>query len=459
MKSMLQHSFVLDALDTTGADTFSHFELLVEEHRSLEAQQHNSDYGDCSTPTSRLKQLVPTVGRFFTHLPLRLAFEVYNQKHRLTKRKHIQISFNECRHILNLAQIIALRKVHLPTAQNVLATTLKDDSPENEIGSNCDGADGSAATLRRKFRMESIGSFNDLGEEEMLADLSEFNGPRLICFDGDQTLYSDGQNFERNPRLAFYLYQLLRHGVTVAVVTAAGYEYMVRRLSLSSAQSRALSSPRATHESLLWYLWYGRTTKVEKYEYRLSGLLHYFQKRGLALEECQRFYLFGGECNYLLQLHSDYRLHPVREHGPGGWMTATQHLGECPANWAGTDILELLDAAQSEVERTVEDLNLRGRVIRKYRSVGLVPRTGHEVTRESLDETVLRVKERLSHLNGGKGPKLPYCAFNGGSDAWVDAGNKRVGVQVLQSYLGIDAVETLHIGTKQIMIGLFFLSS
>jgi hypothetical protein len=55
----------------------------------------------------------------------------------------------------------------------------------------------------------------------------DFNGPRLISFDGDQTLYSDGENFERNPRLAFYLYQLLRHGVNVAVVTAAGYEYMV----------------------------------------------------------------------------------------------------------------------------------------------------------------------------------------------------------------------------------------
>jgi IMP and pyridine-specific 5'-nucleotidase len=229
MKSMLQHSFVLDALDTTGADTFSHFELLIEEHRCLEAQQHSSDSGDCATPTSRLKQLVPTVGRFFTPLPLRVAFEVYNQKHRLTKRKHIQISFNECRHILNLAQIIALRKVHRPAAENVLATTLKDDSSEaNMSGSQLDGTERLAAAVRRKFRMESIGSFNDLGEEEALADLSEFNGPRLISFDGDQTLYSDGQNFERNPRLAFYLYQLLRHGVTVAVVTAAGYEYMVR---------------------------------------------------------------------------------------------------------------------------------------------------------------------------------------------------------------------------------------
>jgi IMP and pyridine-specific 5'-nucleotidase len=107
-----------------------------------------------------------------------------------------------------------------------------------------------------------------------------FNGPSLISFDGDQTLYSDGQNFEKNPKLAFYLYQLLRHGVNVAVVTAAGYEY-----------------------------------QVEKYEYRLSGLLQYFKARGLTQEECNRFYLFGGECNFLLQLSGDFRLHPVKECG------------------------------------------------------------------------------------------------------------------------------------------------
>jgi IMP-specific 5'-nucleotidase len=227
MKSMLQHSFVLDALETTGADTFSHFEMLIEEHRELTAQQQNANDLDSLFPTSRLKQLVPTIGVFHTPLPLRAAFEVYNDKHRLTKRKHIQVSFNECRHILNLAQIMALRKVQKPEAQKVLATTLKEDSVEQGSSNQPSKAD-KIPFIRRKFRMESIGSFNDLGEEDMPADLAGFNGPKLISFDGDQTLYSDGQNFERNPRLAFYLYLLLRHGVTIAVVTAAGYEYMVR---------------------------------------------------------------------------------------------------------------------------------------------------------------------------------------------------------------------------------------
>lgn len=80
-------------------------------------------------------------------------------------------------------------------------------------------------------------------------------------------MYTDGANFDSNPRLARYLFQLLRHGVYVCVVTAAGYEY-----------------------------------NVEKYEYRLSGLLNYFKQQGLTPEECERFVLFGGECNYLVHV-------------------------------------------------------------------------------------------------------------------------------------------------------------
>src|SRR5689334_4997714 len=94
MKSMLQHSFVLDALETTGADTFSHFEVLIEEHRRM---AEKPVHGHQHLP-SRLQQLVPTLGVFHTHLPLRQAFEIYNEKHQLTKRKHITISFNEIRH-------------------------------------------------------------------------------------------------------------------------------------------------------------------------------------------------------------------------------------------------------------------------------------------------------------------------------------------------------------------------
>jgi IMP and pyridine-specific 5'-nucleotidase len=314
--------------------------------------------------------------------------------HKQTKRKHIQPSFNEIRHILNLAQILAFRK--------------KDPNHED--------TDNLASSMDRLVVTND--PKNCIKDESSSIAAEQLNGPRMITFDGDQTLYSDGANFESNPRLAFYIYQLLRHGVAVAVVTAAGYEY-----------------------------------EVEKYELRLSGLLHYFQQRGLSQEQCERFYLFGGECNYLLQLGSNYRLHPVKQSGPGGWSTSTKYLLDSPGNWSDDEIKRLLDGSQETFQQAMEELKLKGRIIRKHRSVGLVPLPGAEMTRESLDEAVLRVHEKLHHMNGVSGPGIPFCAFNGGTDAWVDCGSKRVGVQILQCYLGIEPAETLHIGDQFLNTG------
>ena len=85
---------------------------------------------------------------------------------------------------------------------------------------------------------------------------------------------------------------------------------------------------------------------------------------------------------------------------------------------------------------------MRARIIRKKRSVGLIPKEDEKLPREALDEAVLRIQTELDEAK----VVLPFCAFNGGRDAWVDVGNKRVGVQVLQSYLGIPPEETLHVG-------------
>jgi IMP and pyridine-specific 5'-nucleotidase len=401
MKSMLMHSFVLDTLDTTGADTFTHFEVLIEEHRRMEAESSNRP--------SRLKQLVPTVGTFHTHLPLRRAFLAYNSKHRISTRRHVCISFNELRHILNLAQIMAMRKMNevwendLTTDHHITGWALPSISPALS-GEQTDGQVEPSPTM--------VSSTSDIPEGGL------FNGPKLITFDGDQTLYSDGANFESNPKLANYLYLLLKHGVSVAVVTAAGYEY-----------------------------------EAAKYELRLSGLLDYFKHMELSEEDCERFYLFGGECNYLLQLDKDYNLHPVREEGPGGWLTSTRYLSESPGNWNEDEVMELLDVAENTVKATIDDLNLRARVVRKKRAIGLIPQPGQSLPREALDETVLRITEEAQRLYHGSGPNLPYCAFNGGRDVWLDVGNKRVGVQILQSYLGISSTETLHIGDQFLNTG------
>jgi hypothetical protein len=301
MKTMLMHSFVLDALDTTGADTFSHFEMLIDEHRQIEmgtggavsmtangsASISSGSRSNAATSVvvprqSRLKTLVPTVGTFHTRLPLRRAFLAYNEKFRITQRRYVCISFNELRHILNLAQIMALRS----------GSSNPGDTEDADDSDNDDSTDDDKAVARYSsmspFYLQSDSSLlygdserglqpppppplqlDSLIEEPTVVNDpsigSTFRGPKMITFDGDQTLYSDGANFESNPKLATYLYLLLRHGVTVAVVTAAGYEY-----------------------------------QREKYELRLSGLLAFFKELKLPAEDCERFYLFGGECNYLL---------------------------------------------------------------------------------------------------------------------------------------------------------------
>jgi hypothetical protein len=43
---------------------------------------------------------------------------------------------------------------------------------------------------------------------------------------------------------------------------------------------------------------------------------------------------------------------------------------------------------------------------------------------------------------------LPYCVFNGGTDAWLDIGNKSVGVAALQAYFHLDPATCLHVGDQ-----------
>jgi IMP and pyridine-specific 5'-nucleotidase len=396
MKSMLNHSFVLDALEQTAADTFSHFEMLIEDHRN------HSGNGP-----SKLQQLVPSVGTFHTHLPLRNAFIAYNKKYMLTKRRFISISFNEIRHILNLAQIMAFRDDH-----------------ESEGFKNSMHEWEKSPGMFHAMKPASVSDLPPLilGEtanvEKRVSDFQpqdSFEGPKMITFDGDQTLYSDGANFEQNPQLANYIYLLLRHGVNIAVVTAAGYEY-----------------------------------NVERYQTRLSGLLAYFKEKKLPPEDCNKFYLFGGECNYLLSLGPDYKLRPVKETGPGGWHTATKFISDAPCNWEESGVNSILDIAYASITDSVRDLKIRGNVIRKKRSIGLIKATDRDIPREALDETVLRVQEKLDESYS---VNLPFCAFNGGSDVWVDVGNKRVGVHALAAYLGHPPDEILHIGDQFLNTG------
>ena len=124
---------------------------------------------------------------------------------------------------------------------------------------------------------------------------------------------------------------------------------------------------------------------------------------------------------FYFQLGSDYKLKAIKENGPGGWFTATRHLPEAPGNWDEADVQSLLDIADKSFENSIKQLNIRGRVIRKKRAVGLCPLPNMQIPREALDETVLTLQDKLSS-SSAPGVNLPRCIFNGGTDAWCDSG-------------------------------------
>ena len=362
MKEILNHSFVLDAPETY-LDSFTFFEELVQEHR------------DC-THRSRISQYVPNIGRFHTTLPLRSAFLKYDSKYAISQRNFISPSFHELRHILNLAQVMAIGK-----------------------------------------------------------NLS------LITFDGDQTLYSDGGNFEPNADLALPIVQLIRSGVKVAVITAAGY-------GLDGS----------------------------KYAVRLHGLLRSFIEEGLTSEEIGGFFVFGGECNYLLQAHvvdrSEPTIHGTAATLPSRSSSTMRHVElrpvpneiwqnaslDCPkpTEWSAEQVNQVLDTAERVMRGTMTAMNLRAKLLRKERAVGVYPGgddmvhnvpVGHgayainvylyfyngcvkcifshlsgskKLKQEALDELVLRVMDALRRAQPPI--SIPYCVFNGGRDAWIDIG-------------------------------------
>ena len=63
---------------------------------------------------------------------------------------------------------------------------------------------------------------------------------------------------------------------------------------------------------------------------------------------------------------------------------------------------------------------------------------------------MLRAQEALAREGAAA---VPFCAFNGGSDAWVDVGNKRVGVTGLQRFLAVSPEGCLHVGDQFLSTG------
>ncbi|KAF2828348.1 IMP-specific 5'-nucleotidase-like protein 1 [Ophiobolus disseminans] len=295
---------------------------------------------------SKLKLLVPSVANFFTSLALHDAFIWQDQRRFISNRRFVPPSFNDVRLVLNTAQVMSL------------------------------------------VRTGPLG---------------------LVTFDGDVTLYDDGQCLTQDNPVIGKILRLMHRGSKIGIVTAAGY------------------------------------TEAKRYYERLFGLLTAIQESQMSLEAKQSLIVMGGESNYCFQFDANspdlLRLIPRDE-----WLLKEMML------WTEDDITELLDIAEASLRDTVKNMRMEATVVRKDRAVGIIPKHGQKFCRETLEETVLIVQKILDMSEVGQ--RLPFCAFNGGNDVFVDIGDKSWGVLACQRIFGgIEGGKTLHVGDQFLSAG------
>lgn len=172
-------------------------------------------------------------------------------------------------------------------------------------------------------------------------------------------------------------------------------------------------------------------TTADLYYSRLHGLLKAIaDSPELTPQQKHNIIIMGGEANYLFEFDpsAEHLLAPVPR---SEWLTPEM------ATWSDADITSLLDLAEKALRDCVAALDLPARLIRKDRAVGIIPKEkGIRIARETLEETVLVVQKTLE-VNALREPekkRIPFCAFNGGNDVFVDIGDKSWGVAVCQEY-------------------------
>ncbi|PSS03281.1 IMP-specific 5-nucleotidase [Coniella lustricola] len=317
------------------AEIMRDVEVMIDDHMALQPLSGVDASSNLPAinkpPPSKLKLLVPSIGPFFTRLPLEAAFKYQDRKRYISSRRFVSPSFNDVRLILNSAQIMAV---------------------------------------------------------------TTYSSLHLATFDGDVTLYDDGQSLEPDSPLVPRLLDLLRKGVRVGIVTAAGY------------------------------------TTADRYYVRLHGLLDALAiTTELTPSQKSNLLVMGGEANYLFAFDPAAAPHYLRAVPRAEWLTPEMTA------WSEADIAALLDDAEAALRECVKGLNLPATVMRKDRAVGIIPEPeGAKIPRESLEETVLVVQRLLENSLAGRRKAVPFCAFNGGRDVFVDIGDKSWGVTVCQKY-------------------------
>jgi IMP and pyridine-specific 5'-nucleotidase len=209
------------------------------------------------------------------------------------------------------------------------------------------------------------------------------------------TLYADGANFSEDSKLVALILRILKQHIHIAIVTAAGYG-----------------------------------DNNEPYEKRLSGLLDGFKISNIPKSDLANFYVLGGECNFLFRYSPDV--------GKLVYLQPETYQPKSIACWLNdtSRITKFLDVAEHHLNACAIRMSLQNsiKIIRKSKAVGMISIDGVSLTREQLDEFSLTTKNELNRYQyiQSKSQKdlldipeaLPFCSFNGGSDVWVDIGNK-----------------------------------
>ena len=217
-------------------------------------------------------------------------------------------------------------------------------------------------------------------------------------------------------------------------------------------------------------------TEAEKYYGRLHGVLEAIKKSVILTPEQKKNLMVmgrqtyqnpfnpnsltspGGESNFLFTYDPEspflLKYQPRKT-----WIVPSM------STWTQETITALLDLAELSLRECVKNLSLPATIIRKERAVGIVHSVpGTKFSRESLEETVLVVQKKLEMSKVGR--TLPFCAFNGGNDVFVDIGDKSWGVLICQNYFGtltasgeknpesaIRGDRTLHVGDQFLSAG------
>ncbi|KAJ5584005.1 uncharacterized protein N7459_003805 [Penicillium hispanicum] len=263
---------------------------------------------------------------------------------------------------------------------------------------------------RRRFVAPSFNDIRLILNSAQLLGLVRSSEVQLVTFDGDVTLYDDGACLTADNPVIGRILRLLRQGRKVGIVTAAGYE------------------------------------DAPKYYGRLQGLLDAVHASAdLTPAQKQGIVVMGGESNFLFRFD---QTSPDRL----AYVPRAEWLLDDMRAWRDDDIKQLLDLAESALRACAANLNLPAAVLRKDRAVGVYPVNGVRINREQLEETVLVVQNTVER--SAVGARLPFCAFNGGNDVFVDIGDKSWGVRACQQYFGgIDPSKTLHIGDQFLSAG------